>query len=399
MIVTILLIYSSGGIVLIDTAFYESLISKVIAWRRHLHRYPELSYHEKTTSQFVKDHLEPLGWHLRTGIGGHGVIADLEGHAPGKRICLRADMDALPIQDLKQVEYASQIPGVMHACGHDGHTAVLMGVAELLTHSKEYWSGSVRLIFQPAEEVPPGGAMAMIQEGALEGVDEIYGIHLWSPFPAGLVCTTPGPMMAAADEFTATIRGRGGHGGLPHESVDSVVVGAHAVVNLQSVVSRNFNPIEPGVISIGSFHAGTTFNVIAADCKLQGTVRTMSSQIRSLAKQRIEEVLSSTCAMFEAQYELDYILSYPPLINDPLRTEHVLHVARSLFGESQVEVCSPVMAAEDFAYYLERVPGCFIFVGASLHPGSTPHHHPMFDIDESALETSVRLLFKLAARI
>ncbi len=382
-----------------DSVFYESLISKVIAWRRHLHRYPELSYHEKATSQFVRDHLETLGWHLRTGIGGHGVIADLEGHTPGKRICLRADMDALPIQDLKQVEYASQIPGIMHACGHDGHTAVLMGVAELLTHSQENWSGSVRLIFQPAEEVPPGGALAMIQEGALEGVDEIYGIHLWSSFPAGQVCTTPGPMMAAADEFTATIRGRGGHGGLPHESVDSVVVGAHAVVNLQSVVSRNFNPIEPSVISIGSFHAGTTFNVIAADCKLQGTVRTMSSPIRSLAKQRIEEVLSSTCAMFGAHYELDYILSYPPLINDPLRTEHVLRVARSLFGESQVEVCAPVMAAEDFAYYLERVPGCFIFVGAGLHPGSAPHHHPMFDIDESALETSVRLLFKLAAQI
>jgi amidohydrolase len=378
-----------------DTSFAETLV-KVIEWRRYFHQYPELSYQEIKTSSYVADQLRDMGWIVRIGVGGHGLIADLDGASPGKRIALRADMDALPIQDQKKVEYRSRISGVMHACGHDGHTSALMGAAALLVASRDDWSGSVRLIFQPAEEIPPGGAKAMIRDGALDGVDEIYGIHLWTPLPAGKIATTVGSMMAAADEFTIVIKGEGGHGGLPHQTVDSVTIGAHFVVNLQSVVSRNIDPVEPGVISVGSIHAGTAHNVIADECRLQGTIRTMTAEMRSYARKRIEEVLVATCNMFGAKYSIDFMLGYPPLVNHTKQVEHVIQIASDLYGAERVQICKPVMAAEDFAYYLEQLPGCFIFVGAGNESCSAPHHHPHFDIDESALEVSMRLLYKLA---
>lgn len=372
-------------------------MEKVVAWRRYFHQHPELSFEEKETSAFAAEKLRAFGWNVRTGVGGFGLIADMDGKLPGQRVALRADMDALPIQDAKQCEYASKVPGVMHACGHDGHTSALLGVAELLAHSRDRWTGSVRLLFQPAEEVPPGGATAMIRDGALEGVDVIYGVHLWTPFPSGEVYTVPGPMMAAADEFTVTIRGKGGHGGLPHESVDSVAVGAHFVVNAQSIISRNVDPTSPSVLSIGSIHAGTTFNVIAASCKLQGTVRSFDPQTRTFLKQRVEEVLKATCQMFGAEGHIEYLLGYPPVVNHEAPVERVRDAAIRLFGEDRVKTSPLIMAAEDFSYYLEQVPGCFIFVGAGTDAVWAPHHHPEFDIDEKALETSVRLLYALAA--
>ena len=377
----------------------KETLERVVEWRRHLHRYPELSYAEKETSAFVARQLEAMGWRVRTGVGGHGVVADLDGGVgSGKRIALRADMDALPIQDQKRTEYASTVPGVMHACGHDGHTAALLGAAMRLADDRKAWSGSVRLLFQPAEEMPPGGAQAMIEDGALEGVDEIYGIHLWSQFPACTVHTAPGPLMAASDEFTLRIVGKGGHGGLPHQAIDAVAIGSHFVVNVQSIVSRNTDPILPNVISIGSFHAGTTFNVIASECRMEGTVRTMTPESRAYARERLEQVLRSTCAMFGAEYELDYQFGYPPVVNHAGPTERVLSLSRERFGEASVNVCQPLMAGEDFAYYLERVPGCFLFVGAGNDDVTAPHHHPLFDIDERALETSVDLLYDLATK-
>lgn len=379
-------------------AAIQDTMGRVVAWRRHLHQYPELSYQEKETSAFVAEKLESFGWKVRIGIGGYGVVADLEGKGPGKCIALRADMDALPIQDAKQAEYASKVPGVMHACGHDGHTAQLLGAAELLSKTRTEWSGSVRLLFQPAEEIPPGGAQAMIRDGALDGVDEIYGIHLWSQFPVGTVQTVSGPIMAASDEFRITIRGKGGHGGLPHQAVDALTIGAHFTVNVQSIISRSLDPIEPGVITIGSMHAGSTFNVIAEECKIQGTVRTMSNEMRMLLKQRLEEVLEGTCRMFGAAYEIDYIWGYPPVVNHPEQTERAICIAKELFGEEAVATCRPMMASEDFAYYLENIPGCFLFVGAGNEQIRAPHHHPMFDIDERSLEMGVRLMYALATR-
>lgn len=379
-------------------AAIQETMDRVVEWRRYLHQYPELSYQEKETSAFVARTLESFGWKVRTGVGGYGVVADLEGRSAGKCIALRADMDALPIQDAKQTAYASKVPGVMHACGHDGHTSQLLGAAELLSKTRSEWSGSVRLLFQPAEEIPPGGAQAMIEDGALEGVDEIYGIHLWSQFPVGTVQTVQGPIMAASDEFRITIRGKGGHGGLPHQAVDALAIGAHFTVNVQSIVSRNADPIEPGVISIGSLHAGSTFNVIAEECTIQGTVRTMSKDMRLLLKRRLEEVLDATCRMFGAEYEIDYIWGYPAVVNHPEQTERVMSIAADLFGEEAVIPCRPMMASEDFAYYLEKIPGCFLFLGAGNDQIQAPHHHPLFDIDERSLEMGVRLLYELAIR-
>ncbi|HZG54948.1 amidohydrolase [Paenibacillus sp.] len=377
----------------------QRTMDKVIAWRRHLHKYPEVSYSEKETAAFVARHLTEMGWRVRTGVGGHGVVADLDGGAgAGKRIALRADMDALPIQDQKTVEYASTVPGVMHACGHDGHTSALLGAAELLAESRASWTGAVRLLFQPAEELPPGGAQAMIRDGALDGVDEIYGIHLWSQFPACTVQTAPGPLMAASDEFTIRIFGKGGHGGLPHQAIDAVAIGSHLVVNLQTIVSRNTDPILPHVISVGAFHGGTTFNVIASECKLQGTVRTMTPESRLYVKERLEQVLETTCAMFGASFEIDYSFGYPPVVNHAEPTDRVRRLARERFGEDAVRVCQPLMAGEDFSFYLDRVPGCFLFVGAGNDDVTAPHHHPLFDIDERALETSVQLLYDLATK-
>lgn len=379
-----------------EEAMRETM-DQVVAWRRHLHRYPELSYQERETSAFAARLLREWGWNVRTDVGGHGIVADLAGSAAGRTVALRADMDALPIQDAKNVEYASQVPGVMHACGHDGHTAALLGTAKLLAEAKESLEGNVRLLFQPAEEMPPGGASAMIRDGALDGVDCIYGVHLWSQMPAGTVQTVAGPMMAAADEFTVHMKGKGGHGGLPHEAIDSVLVASHAVVNLQSIVSRNVDPTLPSVITVGSIRGGTTFNVIADECKLQGTVRTFQKELRAYAQRRIDEVLAHTCGMFGAKYELEYMLGYPPVVNDPQETEFVLRKAAELFGAERTATSPLIMAAEDFSYYLERVPGCFVFVGAGSDTIKAPHHHPSFDIDESALETSVRLLYSLAS--
>ncbi|MDF2924513.1 MAG: amidohydrolase [Paenibacillaceae bacterium] len=375
------------------------LYPDMIGWRRHLHRNPELSYQEERTAAFIAQKLEQFGIKVTRNVGGYGVVGDLDGPKAGPRVALRADMDALPIQDEKSCAYASEVPGVMHACGHDGHVAALLGAAQWLAEKRDLLAGSVRFIFQPAEELSPGGAAPMIRDGVLDGVDVIYGAHLWTPFPVGEVYTRSGPIMAAADEFMLEIIGRGGHGGLPHETVDSLVVASHLVINLQSIVSRNLNPVEPSVISVGSFHGGTGFNVIAERSLLNGTVRTFKQELRDQAQARIEKVTEDTCSMFEATYRLDYKLGYPPVINHARETEQVFETGKRIFGEDKVKEAPLIMAGEDFSFYLERVPGCFFFVGAgNAGKGITaPHHHPRFDIDEQAILQASRLLAELAA--
>lgn len=374
------------------------LYPEMVAWRRYLHRHPELSYQEVRTAGWVAEKLESFGVKVTRNVGGHGVVGDVEGGRPGPRVALRADMDALPIQDEKSCDYASAVPGVMHACGHDGHMAALLAAAKLLSESRDSWPGSVRFIFQPAEEVSPGGALPMIRAGVLDGVDAIYGVHLWTPFPAGAIYTRSGALMAAADEFVIDIIGKGGHGGLPHETVDSIMVGAHLVVNLQSIVSRNLNPVEPGVISVGTFHAGTGFNVIADKTQISGTVRTFSAELRVQIQERIGKVLADTCSMFGASCSLDYKLGYPPVVNHPGEAQRVMRVGQAVFGADSVKEAPLIMAGEDFAYYLEHVPGAFVFVGAgNQERGITaPHHHPAFDVDESALLKAAGLLASLA---
>ncbi|UQZ87226.1 N-acyl-L-amino acid amidohydrolase [Paenibacillus konkukensis] len=374
----------------------DLLYPEMVGWRRYLHQHPELSYQETETAAYVARHLREWGLDVETGVGGGGVVGRLRGGAEGPTIALRADMDALPIQDEKTCEFASKVKGVMHACGHDAHTATLLGVAKIMAEHREEWKGNMVFLFQHAEELSPGGAHAMIEQGALEGVDFVYGIHLWTPFPVGTVYSKPGAMMAAADEFEITIKGKGGHGGLPHETIDSIAVASHLVVNLQTIVSRSVDPTQPCVVSVGSFHSGTGFNVIAEKAVLIGTVRTFDPELRMQVKERLETYVEQTCRMFGADHAVEYKLGYPPVVNDAGEVERFYRAGASV---APVQTSPLIMAGEDFAYYLHHRKGCFMFVGAgNPELGIThPHHHPKFDIDESSMAIAAKLFISMAA--
>ncbi|OUM96454.1 MAG: peptidase M20 [Thermobacillus sp. ZCTH02-B1] len=375
------------------------LLPDMTAWRRHLHMHPELSFREVRTSAWIAERLREFGCdEVRTGVGGTGVVAVIRGSRPGPAIALRADIDALPIQDEKDVPYRSTVPGVMHACGHDAHTAALLGVAAHYAAKRNGMAGERRLIFQPAEEMTPGGAVGMIEGGALDGVSAIYGVHLWTPLPVGTVASAPGPVMATEDEFELEFRGRGGHGGMPHETVDAIAAGAAFVQGVQTIVSRSVDPLEPAVVSIGMFHAGSAPNIIAEVCRLSGTVRTFDMNVRERVRERLQASAEAVCRQFGAEYSLDWRHGYPPVVNDEREAERFFAVARGLFGEEAVRRIRPFMTSEDFAYYLQRVPGCFMFVGAgNAECGAAwPHHHPRFDIDERAMLQAARLLVAMA---
>lgn len=376
----------------------QSLHPEMVAWRRHLHKHPELSFEEKGTAAFVIGLLQEWGIEVREKVGGHGVIGTIRGELAGPTVALRADMDALPIQDQKTCDYASQVPGVMHACGHDGHTAALLAVAKLFASERKQLSGTIRLLFQPAEEISPGGAAPMIADGAMDGVDAVYGVHLWTPFPTGNVYGAPGPVMAAADEFVIRIQGKGGHGGLPHETADAIVAGAHLIVHLQTIVSRSIDPTAPCVVSVGKVEAGTSFNVIADSCTIIGTVRSFDPLVQKRIIERMKDICTKTGEMFEASIELDYRAGYPPVINDADEAERFFRVGARLFGADQTLPSPLLMAGEDFAYYTQRAPGCFMFVGAGNADANivSVHHHPLFDIDESAMLQAARLLVGMA---
>ncbi|OME83171.1 peptidase M20 [Paenibacillus sp. FSL A5-0031] len=370
----------------------------MINWRRHLHQYPELSFHERVTSSWIATQLSELGIEVQTGVGGHGLIATIKGDQPGPVIALRADIDALPIQDEKKCEYASKVPNVMHACGHDAHTSTLLAIASYYSANRSAICGERRLLFQPAEEVTPGGAMPMIKDGALDGVDVIYGVHLWTPLAYGLVSSKPGAFMSAADEFVIDIVGRGGHGGLPHQAIDAIMIGSTLVQSVQSIVSRNVNPLHPAVVTIGSFQAGTTNNVIAERCRLKGTVRSFDEQTRMMIHDRLKSLVTHICQMHGAEFDYQMRIGYPPVVNDEEEAERFFKVGERLFGESAVVRSEAITVAEDFSYYLEKVPGCFMFVGAGNEScGATyAHHHPKFDIDERAMQRAARLLIGMA---
>lgn len=375
----------------------ESLYADMVKWRRHLHRHPELSFHESETSKMIADLLESWGYEVRRGVAGTGVVARLEGGKPGRSIALRADIDALPIQDGKTCDYASTVPGVMHACGHDGHTAELLAVAKYYSLRREETAGSRVFLFQPAEEVLPGGAAAMIADGALDGTDAVFGVHLWTPIPYGTVATRPGPLMACPDEFEVEIVGKGGHAGLPHESADALVAGAALVTALQTIVSRSVNPLDSAVVSVGQLHAGTANNVIAGSCKLSGTIRSFTPEVRSLVRKRLEEVVRHVCEMHGTAYRYQYFEGYPPVVNDGTEAARVLSVAARVLPDCRAVESECVMAGEDFSYYLKEKPGCFILVGAGREDGtSPPHHHPLFDFDERAMLVAARLLAAVA---
>ncbi|MEX2460910.1 MAG: M20 family metallopeptidase [Paenibacillaceae bacterium] len=367
---------------------------KMIEWRRFLHQHPELSYQESQIAAFVADHLLKLGLQVQINQGGHGVIGLLVGDLPGPTVALRADMDALPIQDEKKTVYSSQVPGVMHACGHDAHTATLLGLAYIFSEMQTTLAGTIKFIFQPAEEVSPGGALPLIDQGVLDDVDVIFGVHLWTPFPIGNVYCKDGAFMAAADEFSIEIQGKGGHGGLPHETIDSVLIGSQLVTSLQSIISRNINPTKPAVISVGSIHAGRSFNVIAERCSLLGTVRTFDTAIRDQIRDRVKDMSHLICEAYGARCKFEYKVGYPPVVNHSKEAERFFKVGGQVFGIEHALESPLIMAGEDFAYYLQKVPGCFMFVGAGNAELGVwaPHHHPFFDIDEEAMRNAALLL-------
>ncbi len=367
---------------------------EMVSIRRFLHQHPELSFQEKNTAAYIKSFYENLGISVEGNIGGNGVVAKIIGAKPGKTVALRADFDALPIQDEKDVPYKSLVPGVMHACGHDGHTATLLVLAKVLHNLRHEFEGTYVMIHQHAEEYAPGGAKSMIEAGCLQGVDVIFGTHLWTSLPTGTIQTRVGPIMAAADRIEITINGRGGHGAQPHRSKDAIVTTSQLVVNLQQIVSRKVNPVEAAVVSIGSFVAENAFNVIADKAKLGGTVRTFNEEIRALIETEIERVVKGTCITNDCTYDYHYKKGYPALVNHKAETEFLLECATQIPDVTEVAEIQPQMAGEDFAYYLQHVKGAFFFTGASPNgPGKAyPHHHPKFDIDETALLIAAKTL-------
>lgn len=374
---------------LLDQAYGE-----MVEVRRHLHQYPELSFQEVKTPKFIAEYHEKLGHEVRTGVGGGGVVATLRGGKPGQTVALRADFDALPIQEETDVPFKSVVDGVMHACGHDSHTATLLILAKVLNSMKDEIEGNVVFIHQHAEEMLPGGAIAMIEDGCLEGVDVIFGQHIWSTGPVGTIEYRPGPVMAAADFFHVKIQGRGGHGAQPHKTKDSVVIGAQLVGNLQQIVSRRVDPLDSAVLSIGSFEAKNAPNVIADTAKLSGTVRTFKESTRAEVEQEIERIIKGTCLAGDVEYEFEYIKGYPATVNPKEEMEFVAKLAETVPGVTAVNECEPQMGGEDFAYYLQHVKGAFFFTGAQNPELNAvyPHHHPKFNIDEKGMLIAAKTL-------
>ncbi len=372
----------------------DGVAAAVVEWRRDFHRHPDLGFEERRTSQVVRDFLEATGIEVRT-CGKTGLRGLLRGGTPGRTVALRADMDALPLAELNEHDYRSENPGVMHACGHDGHMAMLMGAARVLAARRETLAGNVVFLFQPSEEAPPGGAPLMVEEGALDGVDAIFGIHLWQPLPSGVVGLRAGAAMAQADEFEVTIHGRGGHASQPDVTVDPVVVASHVVVAAQTIVSRFANPLEPAVVSFTTIHGGRIHNIIPDTVTMTGTVRTLDLDTQRAIKQRLGEVCEQTCRLFGATAEFTYNDGYPPLVNDAASVDLVRRVAARELGANRVATIPPAMGGEDFAYYLQRVPGAFVMLGiGSDRPH--PHHNARFDVDESVLPLGVRLMTAVA---
>ncbi|RDV28700.1 M20 family metallopeptidase [Lysinibacillus capsici] len=370
--------------------------NEMVGIRRHLHEYPELSFEEVETPSYIATFHRELGHVVREGVGGRGVVAILRGGKPGKTVALRADFDALAIQEENDVPYKSKIAGKMHACGHDGHTATLLGLAKALNAMRDQIEGNVVFIHQHAEEVAPGGAKPMIEDGCLEGVDVIFGTHLWAPTPLGEILVKDGAIMAAADKVEITVQGKGGHGAEPHHSIDAVTLASQFVVNAQQLVSRRIDPLKSAVLTIGHFEAINPFNVIADRVVLAGTIRTFEEEVRIQMEQELEAVLNATCLAFGASYEYRYTRGYPPVYNHQRETEFLEQLASTVPGVDQVITCPPFMIGEDFAYYLEKVPGTFFFTGAKKPEWETayPHHHARFDFDERAMLIAAKTLGK-----
>jgi amidohydrolase len=373
----------------------------VVAWRRHLHRNAEISFHEEETARYIRETLETFDGLEISRPTENSVVARLVGDRPGRVIAIRADIDALPIIEENDFEFASANRGAMHACGHDGHTAMLLGAAKILSGMRGGIDGEVRFVFQHAEELSPGGAEELVEKGVMNGVDAVVGIHLWSQLPVGKVGVTHGPMMAAPDIFRVTVRGKGGHAAFPHQVVDSIAVGAQVVTNLQHVVSREIDPIDSVVLSVSRFQGGTTHNVIPGAVEMEGTVRTLDPEVRERIPEVMERVIRGITQAHSADYEFSYERGYRPVINNGELMWEIEETARQVVGEENVEVMPPTMGGEDFSAYGQKAPAAFYLVGAGNEGRgiTAPHHHPRFDIDEDALGIGLKMHLATALRL
>jgi hippurate hydrolase len=372
------------------------LADEITVWRRDFHENPELLFDVHRTAGIVAEKLKSFGCdEVVTGLGRTGVVGVIKGRTnnSGRVIGLRADMDALPIEEATNVPHASKVPGKMHACGHDGHTAMLLGAAKYLAETRNF-DGTAVVIFQPAEE-GGGGGNEMVKDGLMErfGVQEVYGMHNMPGIPVGQFAIRPGAMMAAADRFTITIEGKGGHAARPHDCIDPVVISAQVITALQTIASRNTDPLESVVVSVCTVKAGEAFNVIPQTAMLLGTVRTLSPEVRDLAETRIRAIVENVCAAFGAKAEVEYDRGYPVTMNDPDKTEFMAGVARAVGGENAVDTTvPPLMGAEDFSYMLEQRPGAYIFLGNGDTAGV---HHPAYDFNDEASPYGVSLWAKI----
>lgn len=380
----------------------EELRDYLFAARRRIHQEPELSFQEEKTAAFVAAELRAAGYEVQEGIGGYGVRAMLRGGRPGRTIALRADMDALPIEEDNDLPFRSRHPGVMHACGHDAHTAMLLTAARAMRPRAASLAGNVVFLFQPAEELPPGGAQAMIAAGALDDppVDAIFGLHQGVAFDVGRMAIVSGPRSASSDSFHITILGRGGHAAMPHRTVDPIAVTGLLISALQQIISRQITPMQPAVLTIGSVHGGTKENVIPDEVTLAGTVRTFDPAVRKDIPRRIDAIVKGITEAHGAKYKLDYSFGYPVLINDPEMAVLARSAAERVFGAGNVVSSEPAMAAEDFSYYLLRAPGAFCSLGVGT-PGSGERpssHSPRFRLDEDGLPYGVAFYLSLVDR-
>ena len=365
--------------------------------RRDLHKHPELGFDEHRTADIVARNLRALGLEVVEGVAGTGVVGLLTGAKPGRCVLLRADMDALPVQELNETDYASTVPRVMHACGHDGHVAMALGVARWFAAHVQALEGRIKFVFQPAEE-GPGGARPMIDAGVLKNpdVDVALGMHLWNSLPVGTIGVTPGPSMACADWFELDIFGVGGHGAQPERTVDPIVASAHVITALQTIASRNVDPLDAVVVTVGAIHGGDADNVIPDRVNLKGTVRAMHAALRAQVEPMMRRVIGGVCDALGARWELRFAYGYPATVNDAAVSAMVASCARDVLGDAGEVVAQRTMGAEDMSYFLQHVPGCYFFLGSNdparglIHP----HHSPLFDFDDDVLALGAEVMVR-----
>ncbi len=378
---------------MIDQGYRE-----MIEIRRDLHMYPELSFQEERTAKVIADYQRQLGLEVREKVGGQGVVATLQGGKPGRTVAIRADFDALPIFEENDVSYKSKHPGVMHACGHDAHTAIALGIAKAMVAVQEELEGRVVFIHQHAEEQDPGGAKAMIEDGALEGVDAIFATHMENYLPVDHIWHSDHYILGASDDFEITITGVGGHGAFPQDTTDVVQIGAQLINSLHQIISRKVDPLKPAVLTIGSFQAGDKANIIPGAAILEGTVRTFNEEVRYKVADWVKQITEHTTKAFGADFTIDYQFGYPATKNDKAMNQLMVRAAADVLPKNNIQPMEPNMGAEDFSYFTQQIPGAYFFTGSANEEKGLiyPYHHPKFDIDEKALLNGAKVLASAA---